>query len=198
MIGYYLTHPQVAIDPNIPVPDWPLSERGRARIVSALDRPWLQTIGRIVSSAERKAMDGAGIIAKSLGIPFEIAAETGENDRSATGFLERSAFEHAADQFFAFPEESGNGWERAMDAQNRIVSAVERILAGHEPRTPMLLVGHGGVGTLLKCHLAQVAISRSGDQPGGGGNVYAFRLADRKLLCDWTPLDSFDGVSLED
>ena len=198
MIGYYLTHPQVAVDPIIPVPDWSLSERGRERIVAALDRPWLRTVRRIVSSGERKAIEGAQIIADSLGISYEIADDTGENDRSATGFLEPAAFEHAADQFFAFPEQSWNGWERAVDAQRRIVGSVERILAGHDRDRALLLVGHGGVGTLLKCHLAGTTISRTGDQGGGGGNVYAFRLSDRKLLWDWTPLESFDGVSIED
>ena len=28
----FLTHPQVAIDPAIPVPDWTLSEIGRSRM----------------------------------------------------------------------------------------------------------------------------------------------------------------------
>jgi len=27
---FFITHPDVAIDPSIPVPDWPLNVRGRA------------------------------------------------------------------------------------------------------------------------------------------------------------------------
>ena len=50
MIGYYLTHPQVRIDPEIPVPDWSLSDVGLQRVLSIRDRPWLRTVRRIVSS----------------------------------------------------------------------------------------------------------------------------------------------------
>ena len=37
MFGVYVTHPQVLIDPAVPVPDWGLSPlgRGRAALVSA-------------------------------------------------------------------------------------------------------------------------------------------------------------------
>ena len=47
----------------------------------------------------------------------------GENDRSATGFLPREEFWATADLFFAHPTESIRGWERAIDAQARIVAA---------------------------------------------------------------------------
>lgn len=192
MIGYYLTHPQVVIDPAVPVPEWPLSETGRKRLVDAQDNGWVRTIRRIVSSRERKATDTAGIIADQLGLGFETRTDMGENDRSATGYLPPDRFEAAADEFFARPKESFRGWERAADAQARIVAAVDSVLGDHDPAAPILFVGHGGVGTLLKCHLAGMAISRQDQQPGGG-NLYAFRLADRRLLCDWTPIESFEG-----
>ena len=52
-----------------------------------------------------------------------------ENDRSATGFLEPSEFERVADEFFARPTVSIGGWERAIDAQKRIVGEVEAVWA---------------------------------------------------------------------
>jgi len=195
MIGYYLTHPQVTIDPAVPVPRWGLSDRGRARVEAMLERRWLRSIERIVSSDERKAVETANIIAASIGLAGEIGEAMGENDRSATGFLEPTAFEAAADRFFAEPEESWNGWERAIDASERIGRAVDRVLASHPAEKSILLVGHGAVGTLLKCRFAGRAISRAEDQPGGGGNIFAFSLADRALLCDWTPMDAFEGVN---
>jgi broad specificity phosphatase PhoE len=91
-----------------------------------------------------------------LGIGFEVMAELGENDRSATGFLPPEEFERVADQFFANPETSIRGWERAIDAQTRIVRAVERI----ESKGPTAIVSHGAVGTLLYCHLAGKPIDR--------------------------------------
>jgi len=52
-----------------------------------------------------------------------------ENDRSATGFLQKQEFEATADAFFAHPHESVRGWEAAVAAQARIVRAVEEILS---------------------------------------------------------------------
>jgi len=192
LTGFYLTHPQVKVEPDVPVPDWSLSEAGRARIEAVLGRPWLKTVGRIVASGERKAIEAAEILARSLGLSCEVRPDTGENDRSATGFLPPPAFERAADAFFAHPEASWNGWERAVDAQARIVGAVEKALRAGD--AGVLFVGHGAVGTLLKCRLAGRPVSRREDQPQGGGNVFAFSLADRSLLCDWTPLERFEGV----
>ncbi len=36
---WFVTHPDVLIDPAVPVPDWPLSARGVARVRTALDQP---------------------------------------------------------------------------------------------------------------------------------------------------------------
>lgn len=195
MIGYYLTHPQVEIDPVRPVPLWRLSEKGRARLEAILPRTWLRSLRRIVASDETKAVETAAIIAAYTGVSIEIDAEMGENDRSSTGFLEPPAFEAAADCFFGEPEKSWNGWERAVDAANRIEQAVRRAMGSDKGAGPVLLVGHGGVGTLLKCRVAGHAISRDRDQPPGGGNLFAFDLAAEKILCDWTPMEDFDDLS---
>jgi len=196
VIGYYLTHPQVQIDPAIPVPDWSLSATGRQRMSAASQKPWLKTLRRIVSSGERKALETAAIIGDAIGVVVERDPRMGENDRSSTGFLPPDQFEAAADQFFAHPARSWSGWETADDAQARIVEAVGQVLLDHLDDQPILFVGHGAVGTLLKCRIADRAISRSHDQPPGGGNLFAFRLHERRLLCDWTPVERFEGVTL--
>lgn len=193
MIAYYLTHPQVEISPSLPVPSWPLSELGRRRVEAIASRPWLRAVTRVVSSDERKAVETAAIAGAAIGVAAEIGADMGENHRSATGFLEPTAFEHAADRFFAEPDVSWRGWERAVDAADRIAGAIDRFLADHGS-TPILFVGHGAVGTLLKCRLGGRPISRREDQPAGGGNVFAFRLSNRALLCDWTPIEAFEGA----
>ncbi|MCJ8520365.1 broad specificity phosphatase PhoE [Pseudorhizobium tarimense] len=193
MFGVYITHPQVRIDPDIAVPEWGLSEVGRARALTTAQQPWVAALQRIVSSAEHKAIETAEILASFLDISVEVVPDMHENDRSATGFLPPEEFEKAADWFFAHPFDSFHGWERAMDAQARIVSAVSRILDEHNPSEPIAFVGHGGVGTLLKCHLSGQAIARDRDQPAGGGNLYAFSLANRHLACDWTPMEEWKG-----
>lgn len=193
MIGYYLTHPQVEIDPDVPVPAWRLSDVGRSRLTAIAGKGWVRSLSSIFSSTERKAIEGAEILARAAGCVTEAAAEMGENDRSATGFLPPPEFEKAADWFFANPSQSFHGWETAIAAQARIVAAVEAALSRRPDGGPVAFVGHGGVGTLLKCHLAEAPIARAHDQPAGGGNVFAFGLSNRRLLCDWTPVEIFEG-----
>jgi broad specificity phosphatase PhoE len=193
MFAVYITHPQVKIDPMIPVPKWGLSEIGAERTRKAAESGWVRRLRRIVSSDEIKAIETAEILAAMAGVKTEIAEHMHENDRSATGFLPPPEFEKAADWFFANPGESFKGWERAIDAQRRIVSAVDAVLAGHDPAKPIAFIGHGGVGTLLKCHLTGRPIGRDRDQPPGGGNLYCFSLADRALSCDWTPIEDWQG-----
>lgn len=193
MLALYLTHPQIRIEPDVPVPQWGLSDVGRDRTVLTATRPWVKQLGRIVSSAEVKAIETAEILARAAGITAEKVEVMHENDRSATGFLAPMEFEKAADWFFAHPFESFHGWERAIDAQSRIVGAVKAILADHDPTIPIAFIGHGGVGTLLKCHLSGEPIARSKDQPPGGGNLFAFSLADRRISCDWTAMEDWQG-----
>ncbi|MEW6254431.1 MAG: histidine phosphatase family protein [Pseudomonadota bacterium] len=167
----YLSHPQVKVDPAIPVPDWSLSETGRQRAEAFARRRTLRTFGRIVSSEEVKAKETAAILGAALGLGVEVRPQMHENDRSATGFLPEAEFQSVANLFFAHPDESIRGWERARDAQARIVGAVTAALA-EAPGIPAIFVGHGGVGTLLLCHLAGYEISRSHDQPPVGGGCW--------------------------
>jgi len=194
---YFVTHPDVLIDPALAVPDWPLSPRGRERMAGALALPWVGSVGVVWCSTERKARDGADILAAHLGLLVAEMAELGENDRSATGYLPRTEFEAVADLFFAHPEESVRGWERAADAQRRIVSAVDRALAiSAGCRSNIAIVSHGGVGALLLCHLRGVAIGREHDQPpNNGGNYYAFDADTRELHYGWRPIDGDCGVT---
>jgi broad specificity phosphatase PhoE len=170
----------------VPVPRWPLSELGRNRMRAGLRQPWVRELSAIYCSGEQKAVDGAAILAEHLGIGFEVMEGLGENDRSATGFLPPEEFERVADQFFASPETSVRGWERAIDAQARVVRTVEGIRA----TGPVAIVSHGAVGTLLYCHLAGKPIERRWDQPpNGGGNYYRFTLSPRMAHFWWRPID---------
>ena len=40
---YFITHPDVVMDPSVPIQRWPLSERGRARMQRVLELPWAAT-----------------------------------------------------------------------------------------------------------------------------------------------------------
>ncbi|MEI9423092.1 phosphoglycerate mutase family protein [Mesorhizobium sp. Cs1299R1N1] len=189
-IAYYITHPQVQIDATIPVPDWGLSDIGRARAHAMLNQPWIASIGHVVASGERKAIETAEVLGRHLNLAVEVRPRMHENDRSATGFLPPPEFEAVADQFFANPHESIRGWERAIDAQQRIVSEVEAVLdagAGN-----IAVVGHGGVGTLLLLSLSGRQISREADQPSGGGNYFAYNIGARHVIHEWQPIDRLE------
>ena len=190
---FFITHPDVVIDPDVPVPDWPLDERGRARMHAVTAQPWAKELRRIFASSERKSRDAAQILADKLGHDgYSVIAELGENDRSATGFLAKAEFEATVDAFFAHPGESIRGWEPALNAQARIVRAIEQVMSQAPEPANIAIVGHGGTGTLLYCHLAGLPIDRCHDQPvTNSGNWFAFNRTSRKLLYDgWQSIDT--------
>lgn len=189
MLLRYLTHPQVLVDPATPVPEWGLSDIGKQRVGKLVESGILSGTTTVVSSGERKAIETAEPIASSLGLTLLVREDMHENDRSATGYLPPDEFERMADAFFGNPGVSVRGWERAVDAQQRIVRETKAALA-EAPEGDVLIVGHGGVGTLLYCHLAGQPIDRRFDQPAGGGNVFVADRLDGKILQDWRPMDT--------
>ncbi|HJT62037.1 MAG TPA: histidine phosphatase family protein [Burkholderiales bacterium] len=188
---YLITHPNVVVSRDVPVPRWPLSELGKQRMRAGLKQPWVRNVTSVYCSTEQKAIDGAEILAQHLSLGFSRMEELGENDRSATGFLPPDEFERVADQFFASPGTSVRGWERAIDAQSRIVRAVEGIAKIDKTGGAIAIVSHGAVGTLLYCHLAGEPIDRRRDQPpNGGGNFYSFTLSPPTVRSWWRAIDT--------
>jgi len=187
---YFVSHPNVEVRPDVPVPEWPLSELGHLRMQACLRLPWVASIEAIFTSPERKATDSATHLADHLSLPLVEMPELGENDRSSTGYLSSQEFELVADAFFANPNESVRGWERAIDAQARIVSAVAKIFEATQRLAAVAIVSHGAVGTLLYCHLARQPISRRYDQPpNGGGNYFSFSMSPSAAGSWWLPID---------
>ena len=193
MYALYVTHPQVRMDPAVPVPRWGLSDIGRVRAEAFARHPLVTPVQRIVASSETKAIELAQILAVAARVPFTAEEAFGENDRSSTGYVSAERFEQLADAFFANPDESVEGWEPAREAQARIAGAFEATIALHDPTRPIAFAGHGAVGTLLKCYLAGREIARSEDQRvignPKGGNVLVIRLSDLHLFGDWTAME---------
>jgi len=185
----YLTHPQVNVDPNVPVPLWGLSAIGKARAEMLSRKKWLSTTTQIISSGETKARETAEIIASRWNVTVEVRNAMHENDRSATGYLTPNEFESVADEFFGNPYRSIRGWERAIDAQARIVREVELVLERSRGDGDVLFIGHGAVGTLLYCYYSRSKIDRAQDQQKGGGCCFAFTEEDRQVLHAWKRLE---------
>ena len=180
---HFVTHPQVVVDAGRPVERWHLSDEGIRRMRLLAVQAEAFGLRSVWASAETKAIEAAGILAGRLGLPVQVRPALGENDRSATGFLPPAEFERVADAFFARPTESVRGWERACDAQDRIATAVEAVLA-EAPEGPLAIVAHGAVGTLLLCRLLGQPITRERDQPFQGHH-FAYTPADGQVLHGW-------------
>ena len=186
---YFISHPEVVIRADVPVTQWPLSEKGVSRMQQSLTLDWVQDVSAVYCSTEQKAIDGARIIAEYLGLGFTTVAELGENDRSATGYLVPDEFERTATRFFNNPELSIRGWEKAVDAQARIMQAVARIDTEEISDGAIAIVSHGAVGSLLFCALTDKTIDRRWDQPGsGGGNYLVLKLSPVKQCSEWQSL----------
>ena len=184
----FLTHPEVVIDPAVPVPRWHLRPEGIAKLRRFAASGALAGIGAVWASTETKAIETAGILAAARGLGVRVREDLGENDRSSTGYLPPAKFERMADAFFANPTESVRGWERAVDVQARILGAVRALVAAETAPGDILVAAHGAVGALLRGHLLGAPISRALDQPGAGC-WFAVALPSWRLLTpEWQVL----------
>jgi broad specificity phosphatase PhoE len=184
---FYLSHPEVVVDAKRPVPHWSLSTTGRARCTACAESPVLAALVAILTSEETKAVETADLFAAPRGLTPICVPNSGENDRSATGFVPEPGFSTLADAFFAAPTLSVRGWERAIDAQARIVDAIATAV-GAASAGDVLICGHGAVGTLLYCHHAGLPVSRRYDQRGGG-NVIAYDRATMAPAHAWRRME---------
>lgn len=186
----FITHPEVVIDPNQPITEWPLNAIGRSRMERFVRLLADRDVSAVYSSTEQKAMDGAAIVAESLDLSYETDGDLGENDRTSTGFIAPPEFWDVVREFFGRPHESIRGWERAIDAQARIVNTVSRILREDETSDDIVIISHGAVGCLLTAHLQKVEIGQESrpQHPGGG----CFIVIDRDsftLTQDWRAIE---------
>ncbi len=185
----YVSHPAVVIDPDVPVPNWGITAAAKERVHMMCQQPWIPSVRRIISSAETKAFETASIVGLVLGLDVEVRPATGETDRSSTGYVSHDRHEELANEMFAFPEKRASGWERAIDVQARVLHALDDVLSSTED---VLVVGHGGAGTLLYCALAGVAINRAADQQRAG-SYFAVDLATRTPLHPWRLIDDLES-----
>jgi len=191
----FITHPEVVIDPDQPIPEWPLNAVGRSRMERFADMLENRDVSAIYASTERKARDGAAIVAQRLRLSYATDGALSENNRSSTGYIAPPEFWEVVREFFGRPHESIRGWERAIDAQARIVNAVGRIAREDETSGDIVIVSHGGVGCLLTAHLQKVEIGQESRprHPGGGCFIVIDR-ASFTLTQDWRTIEDGCGA----
>lgn len=165
----FATHPDVVVDPATPVPDWGLSAVGRARMAAFVAGPACVAAAVVWTSPERKAREAAAIAADRLDVAPLVDPDLAEIDRESVGFVPEPRFSELRDRFFAAPDRSPDGWEPAVDAQRRIVAAIDRILSAAQTVVgDVLVVSHGAVGALTLAAKRGAPISVSLDQPRQG------------------------------
>ncbi len=185
---------------HVPVPKWGLSEIGAMRAAAATARAAVGANAR-ADRFERRDQgdrDGANLLAgrgrrrrsrsddddgRERPLGHRLPAARRNSRRRPTG---SSPIRTKASRAGSAPST-----RRPASRLPSFVSSTSTIR-----QCPIAFVGHGGVGTLLEMPAgAAPPIARSADQKGGGGgNLFAFRLADRALTCDWTPMEFWQGV----
>ncbi len=146
---YLVRHAWPEVRPDEPAEQWPLSEQGRAHAVGVGQSLRDEGIRAVRSSPEPKALETAELIADQLGLDVTVDRDLGEARRTWVA----EDYETFVARFFAEPEASANGWERAIDAQRRMVAAVDRF-AEELGDGAGLIVSHGLVLSLYLAYLA--------------------------------------------
>jgi broad specificity phosphatase PhoE len=191
----YITHPQVLIEPSTPASQWHLSEHGRTRATAFGRSARMLGVRVLIASREIKAQETAQMIGRTTEAEIETGRDLHEADRTATGFVDEERFVGLLAAFYAEPRRGPEGWESGQTAQARIVRAVKAELDLSPSDLDIAFVGHGTVGTLLKCALAGRPIAAAEDQrqmaDPGGGNLFGFDADSWTLLNDWVSMEAF-------
>lgn len=183
----FISHPEVNIQPEVPIHQWSLSEEGRKRASQLLKQPWVTDIQVIFSSDEKKAAETAKILADGLSLTFQTSHALGEIDRSSTGYIAEREYNQHVQEWFAHPEAGVHGWERGVDAQERIARAVNDVITTH-PEQNIAIISHGGVGAMLIGHYKNIPIHPRLSQEKLG-SYFVYDLEQKRVLLDWHPIE---------
>lgn len=190
----YITHPEVILDGDVLPTRWHLSPRGRDRTTAFALSPVMRPIHLMIVSPETKTMEMAELLAAS-GAERIIGENFHENERPEHGLLSPEHLEARMDSLYADPLASAGGWETLAATTERIAAATRNAARHYADRAPLAFIGHGTVGTALKCTLAARPATRDEDQrrmaDPGGGNIFAFSLPEMTLLTDWMAMELF-------
>ena len=108
----------------------------------------------IISSVEPKARETAEIIARSLGLEFQVVNGLHEHDRSQSPYYSKVEFQNLVQEFFEKPSEPIFGSETANTALARFRQAVDSVLTSNNDKN-IVVVTHGTVISLYASWLTR-------------------------------------------
>jgi broad specificity phosphatase PhoE len=138
-------HSLPEVDPNVTPSRWLLSDE-RCQLLAEKLAAYQPDV--VVASLEPKATETGQIVAVRLGLPFEMAEDLHEHDRSNVRYVGRTEFESAVAAFFAQPGQLVLGQETAEQAQRRFTQAVVGIVEKQAGKN-VVIVTHGTVISLF-------------------------------------------------
>jgi len=144
-------HGKPLVAPDQPPATWPLDPAGRPDIDRLRVSGRLPAAARWFSSPEPKALQTARLLTDD---EVTVVDELREHARNAsTWFEDRAEFEAAVRRVLTEPDRSAwPGWEPLRATRERLLPAVQRILA-ESPDGPVVLVGHGTAWTIMTAEL---------------------------------------------
>lgn len=148
---FLIRHAPVALELDRPSAQWTLTAEGMALAQQLASTPVIDGLEAVYSSPEPKARETALPLALQFGVSLEERDELRELDRGPSNLPDRAAYAAAVAQALGDPERSVNGWERAADAENRIVACAREVDRQHAGA--IAIVSHGLVLSLLLAHL---------------------------------------------
>jgi len=137
--------PQVVL--GVSPEDWMLSPQGRERCQPLAHRVRPYAPAKIFTSEEAKAVETAKLLAESLGVPSEPAADLHEHDRRNVPQMRSFQFVSMMELVFRRPAELVLGKETADQALARFDAALAELLQKH-PEQTIAVVTHGTVMAL--------------------------------------------------
>jgi broad specificity phosphatase PhoE len=147
-------HSQPEIVPGVPASGWHLSDTGRDRCRALAERLATYDLAVVVASREPKAVETGQIVARALGLPFEMAADLHEHERPNVGLLtDEEQFQARVVSVFEHPGELVFGCETGDEAHRRFAAAMANVIEQH-PHGNLAIVAHGTVMTLFVARAA--------------------------------------------
>lgn len=177
----FVRHSQTQLDPEIPSPQWSLSEEGRRRCEPLAEQLKPYNLDVIVTSMEPKAIQTGELISRKLGIPCRVMENLHEHARETAPYFDtREEFLEAVNILFSRPTELVFGEETGLEARERFTEAVASVLRAY-PRENIAIVTHGTVLSLFASQHTEQAIYPFW-QSLGLPAIVAFSYPEIKLL----------------